>query len=110
MELTKLGPYFFAERLSRDDEHGCPGECLVRPQSIEEPDSVHERHLEIENDRVGMMGQGLAERHVRAVCDVDVVAGVLERQGKRLGKNDVIIDDKDRGQMVSPPIRRLERS
>jgi hypothetical protein len=61
-----------------------PPQALVRPQAIQESHAINERHLEIQNDRLGLMQLGFAQRDVGGMRDEGPVPGAGQRLRKPL--------------------------
>jgi hypothetical protein len=66
----------------------------IGPQSIEESDAVDERHLEVDEDRIGPLARDLIERLARGARRPDAIA--LQRQGlgKRQADPLVVVQDQ----------------
>ena len=94
-ELVDLGECFFAQRhIAGDDRHRNALALGALAQPVEKPESVHERHAEVEDDRVGVEVFGFAQAVLRVHRGADLVTFEPQNPGESLRDAFVIVDDQ----------------
>src|SRR5471030_95890 len=84
-------------RVAGDDGDGRVPMGRLRAEAVEKADAVHERHPQVEQDRVGRRVHDLLQSYQGRAGDAHIVPFELERLRERVQHRLVVIDDENTG-------------